>query len=67
MAMTDEERNLLIDRLFYPEIDQYTNLVDIDPLILKDAANEIERLAARVQKLEQELELALDEKRFAND
>jgi HAMP domain-containing protein len=30
-------------------------------------ADEIERLAARVQKLEQELELALDEKRFAND
>jgi HAMP domain-containing protein len=31
------------------------------------AADELERLAARVQKLEQELELVLDEKRFAND
>jgi HAMP domain-containing protein len=59
MAMTDQERHNLVNRLRF----------DAEPTEgdFETAADEIERLAARVQQLEQELELVLDEKRFAND
>lgn len=61
--LTDEERKKLTKNLR-----EYANELTFEGLLAHDAANEIERLVAEVQKLKDELELVRhDEERFIYD